>query len=77
MQENESRERFIEGLKLAASRAREMATATSNYQWNNIAASIDGIRKKGEMMIFGYALNRAEVINEVNLHQERLKRLNG
>ena len=66
LQENEAKERFMDSLKLAASRAREMGVAQNLSVWSDIAASLDGLRKKGMHFMRNKALTRDEVIHELD-----------
>lgn len=65
MQEKDSIERFIQGLKKAASAARELTKIMKYPMWDQIAISMDGIRQKGELMIRGKALTRQEVLRKI------------
>lgn len=58
----ESIERFNEGLKKAASRARELAVAQKNNNWRTIADNLDGIRHKGRTLYQSHALSRQETL---------------
>lgn len=46
MQDKESIELFVESMKKAASCARQMATATQNKAWTDMAVGFDSIRAK-------------------------------
>lgn len=64
---NESGERWTEGLKKAAARCRELGIAQDKkIMWDQIAESLDGIRKSGETVIVSKALSRAAVLESVD-----------
>jgi hypothetical protein len=74
MQIAETTERWREGLKRAASRAREIGVAQGKPDmWNKIADSLDGIRSKGDAMIAGKALTRAQVLAAIDERQRTIK----
>lgn len=50
MQDHESLERFVVGLKTAADRARQLGKAQKNKSWHKVAAGLDGVRVKGEKL---------------------------
>lgn len=50
-------ERYTESLKKMSDRLREMARTTGNATWDGMAASIDGIRHKGETVMVAKALS--------------------
>lgn len=60
MEKNESMERFTEGLKKAASRARELGKAQKNNSWFQVAHHLDGLRKNGETMFSSRQISRQE-----------------
>jgi len=71
MTQTETNERWSEGLKKAASRARELSVSRKNLNWSAIAASIDGIREKGERMIVTSPLSRSQVIADLDGYQKK------
>lgn len=62
MERNESIERFEEGLKKAASRARELGKAQSNTNWEKVALGLDQMRSNGMAMYHAKAISRAAAI---------------
>ena len=57
----ESYERLLEGLKRAASCAREFAEGSGNMQWMEISFLIDQMRKNGERLRVVKALSGSQV----------------
>lgn len=66
----ESMERFIEGLKISASCARECAQGTGNMAWLDVARHLDNIRKTGEQL----EMMKALTFMERESHIERIQR---
>lgn len=62
MQESETIERFVEGLKRAASRARELAAMQKNDTWYTVATSLDNLRISGTKIFRGRALTRQDAL---------------
>lgn len=62
MNEKDSIERFTEGLKKAADRARELGRAQKSKHWMQVANGLDGIRVKGMQMFRAKALSRTDVL---------------
>lgn len=73
MSSQETEERWVEGLKQAASRCREMGIAQNNKLWDQIALSLDGIRAQGERTIRAKALSRAEQLAGVEAFAKTIK----
>lgn len=70
MSEKESKERFTEGLKKAASRAREIAKITGSPMWTQIAYTVDEIRRSGGKLMQMSALTRFDVLSMLD-HREK------
>jgi hypothetical protein len=66
MEEKETIERFVQGLQLAASRARELGVAQKNNAWVQIANSLDGIRTKGVAFHRATALTRQQTLRMID-----------
>lgn len=66
MLEIETIERFVEGLKIAASRARELGVAQKSKSWISIAESLDGIRIKGYAFHRANALTRQQALRMID-----------
>lgn len=62
MTEGEALERFTEGLKKAASKAREIAGQSGLLIWNDIAKTIDEMRENGTKLSKMTALSRFDVL---------------
>lgn len=73
MQDNESIERFVEGLKKAASRARELGIAQKNSSWEKVAVMLDGIRTNGVKLYQSSALSRNDVLSMLDQRQKTMK----
>lgn len=75
MTPQESIERYNEGLKKAASRARELGKLQKNKYWDQIANSLDGIRDQGLKLFYGRPLTEQEVQQMIDKHatQEAIK----
>lgn len=73
MEQSETIERFVEGLKAASSRCRELGKAQGKTDWLNIAASLDGIRAKGLTMINAKALTREQILASLKIREKNLK----
>lgn len=73
MDKTESFERFSEGLKKAASRARELAAAQHNLDWTRIALSIDGLLDKGTRYYKNRAMSENEIRTFLEQHQKEIK----
>lgn len=70
MQTNETIERFVEGMKKASARARELGAAQQNKDWQRIAEFLDGIRAKGVTLCKSRALGRQEVLGMLDHRQK-------
>lgn len=66
MTEAESFERFEEGLKKAASRARELGILFASDKWAEIAASFDLMRRNGAKFYHGAAISRQEALRMID-----------
>lgn len=62
MQENETAERWTEGLKKAADRAKQIGTLTEDKSWLHLAIQLDALRQKGEALITQKSLSRKRVL---------------
>lgn len=72
MSEGEALERFTEGLKKAASKAREIGALTGVDIWSDIAGTIDNIRNNGKVLAGMTALKRFEVLTMLDERQKNL-----
>lgn len=72
MQEIESIERFVEGMKKAASRARELALSQKNTDWMKVAAMLDGVRANGVKLYNGASMNRQDALSMLDRRQKGL-----
>lgn len=72
----ETRERFIESMKRAASRARELAVVQQNASWFDLAISLDGIRETGSFLSTAVSRSKNEVESDIQNHLEQKGLLN-
>lgn len=73
MESCESIERFREGMKKAASRARELGSAQKDRNWNKLAFQLEKILLQG-MDIFGQkALSEQEIMS---MTEHRISEMN-
>lgn len=68
----ESKERFSESLKRAASRCRELAKIQKYPTWNSIADSLDALRVKGMSMANAKGRSKMQVNSDIETHKEKL-----
>lgn len=66
MSVQETMERYFEGLKKAASRARELGRIQKNHQWSNVAAQLDILLKRGKQLYEDKPLSRQEALNIID-----------
>lgn len=69
----EQKERFIEGLKSAASCCRELAELQKNIMWHNIAMQLDMLRSKGVTVLKNKSLSNSEVDEAINIYKKTYK----
>ena len=72
MTSRECVERFIESMKKASSRCREMKAMTGNPMWGQIATSLDGMRAKGVNIIEKQSLTQQEISKTIDLYKGQL-----
>lgn len=73
MTETESMERFVQGLKKAASAARGLSTSTGMKLWLNIANTCDEIRGNGVKLSKMTSLSRFQVLNMLAQREDKLR----
>lgn len=64
-------ERYRENMKKAASICRQLSVQTKNAKWSEIAAFLDGLRKKGEQLYDAKALTNQELNRGLDQITER------
>lgn len=72
----ETFERFDEGMKKAASRARELGHAQKNKNWFSVATQIEGLRAKALIMFKGPAISRKDALSILDVREKNLN-ING
>lgn len=73
MELKETSERFVQGLKQAASGARELGAAQKSKNWLAIAVYLDGIREKGELVMKMKSLSRKEILDSLERYEKTIK----
>lgn len=74
----ESMERFTEGMKKAASRARELGDAQKNRSWYKIAFNLEKLMEHGVAMYKAKAISRQDALAIVDRREAMMnKDLNG
>ena len=73
----ESKERFSDSMKKAAARSIELGIAQQNPIWNQIAASLDTMRKRGEAMASGKGKTRQEILKDFEAYNKETAIKNG
>lgn len=66
MSSQETIERFVEGLKKAASRCRELSKIQKNKMWLNVASGFDNMRINGVKIYEAASLSRQEILATVD-----------
>ena len=78
MQTTESFERFSEGLKKAASRARELGAAQKNRNWNKIGFMLEKLLKNGEELYRRKSISRQDALLILDKRENKMNQdLNG
>jgi hypothetical protein len=72
MSEKESKERFIQGLKKAASYAREIARLTGSPMWKQIAFTVDEIRRNGTKLMSMTAITRFDALKMLDVREQKI-----
>lgn len=73
MGENESFERFREGLAKAISRARELGFMQKNRDWETVAVSLEGVLRNGTKFFNAKALSEMETNLMLDKRQKDIK----
>lgn len=74
MQKHESIERFSEGLKQAADRARMLGIAQKQPLWTQIATSLEQMRSNGMVIYSQKALTRQQALGMLDAMQGKMAR---
>lgn len=74
MNDTESLERFREGLKISADRARQLSRAEpARYtMWQNIANTIDEMRQNGEILANARSLGKRNMEEVLKAYEKKL-----
>ncbi len=72
MQENESQDRFVEGLKIASARFRELAALTKNNDLVKVAYQLDVMRERGLKLWKAKQLSMVEKEAILALREQKL-----
>jgi hypothetical protein len=71
MQRYESLERWVEGMKVAADRCRELGKQVKQPMWGLIATNVDNLRIKGEAICRAKGLTRNQILASVDDFQAK------
>lgn len=73
MQSAEIIERYVEGLKRASSRARELGIAQKATEWDKVARNLDMLLKTGVKLFNSRQLSRHDTLKMLDDRQKNLK----
>lgn len=65
--------RFVDGLKVAAGSAHQLAHAQSNPNWLQVRDLLETLIEKGQKMAMARSMPREEVIRQLDIRQAALK----
>lgn len=65
--------RFVDGLKVAAGSAHQLAHAQSNPHWLKVRDSLESLIEHGQKMAMAKSLPREEVLYELDKRQAAIK----
>jgi hypothetical protein len=68
----ELKERFNEGLRMAASRCRELSKATKDSSWMRIAEQLNALRNNGVKMIDQRSIGRQKTLDQFDMIGRKL-----
>lgn len=70
--------RFVDGLKVAAGSAHQLAHAQENTNWLKVRDMLESLIEKGQRLALSKAMPRQEVLKELDIRQTRIpKDVNG
>lgn len=70
MDDKDSIERFLEGLKKAASRSRELGALKQDNVWFDIAKTLDQMRKNGTLLLDAPTPVEADVASMLTVREK-------
>lgn len=73
MQDVEIIERFVEGLKKASSRCRELGAIQKSKHWNDISANLDKLLANGLDLYKRKEISRQDALKILDERQKNLK----
>ncbi len=65
--------RFVDGLKVAAGSAHQLAHAQENPNWLKVRDLLESLIEHGQKMALSRAMPRTEVIRELDYRQKNIK----
>lgn len=65
--------RFVDGLKVAAGSAHQLAHAQSNPNWLQVRDLLESLIEKGQKMAMAKSMPRSEVIRQLDVRQAAIK----
>lgn len=72
MEHKEIVERYVDSLRMASCRAKELAKSQKKVIWNQIAVSLDGLAIKGHKLAHAKAKSEMQILAEVERYQKGL-----
>lgn len=64
--------RFVDGLKVAAGSAHQLAHAQSNPNWLKVRDMLEGLIEHGQQMAMSKAMPRQDVLEQLNIRQRNI-----
>lgn len=71
--EPEMLNRFVDGLKVAAGSAHQLAHAQENPNWLQVRDLLETLIEKGQRLALSKSMPRAEVLRQLDIRQSRVK----
>lgn len=65
--------RFVDGLKIAAGSAHQLAHAQSNPNWLKVRDMLENLVESGQKMAMAKSMPRQEVLEQLKLREDGLK----
>jgi hypothetical protein len=68
--------RFVDGLKVAAGSAHQLAHAQQNSNWLKVRDILENLIESGQKLAVAKAMPRATLLQEMDIRAKRIKDLN-
>lgn len=65
--------RFVDGLKVAAGSAHQLAHAQSNPNWLKVRDMLEGLIEHGQQMAMSKSMPRQDVLEQLNIRERNIK----